>query len=439
MSAVIEQDLRYIWHPSSQMKDYETLPPIVIKRAQGVWLELADGRQVLDAIASWWCKSLGHGHPQVTQAIERQLATFEHVILANTTHELLVNFAQELAAWTAPLTKFFFASDGACAVEIALKMSLHAQAIRGYPQRQRFLALRNGYHGDTIGTMSITDLPIYTRDYGPLLFAADFIAPPYVDSMADPVWLDASDHWQHVLPQLTALEDQLAAIVFEPIVQGAGGMRVYSADFLRRLASWARERNIYLIADEIMTGLYRTGTPLACQHADFMPDFLCLSKGLTSGSLPLSVMATHASIYDLFYADYAAGKNFLHSHTYAGNPLALAAALATLQCLGTPEMRRHISLLGQQLMTAMRWVADTTGCLQAVRHIGAIVAADLRSSSQPRIGFKVYQAAIAAGVLLRPIGDTVYWLPPLTMTQTEVDQLAERTCKAVKSSKNGLD
>lgn len=439
MQPLIIKDLQHNWHPCSQMKDLAEHPPVLVKAAQGSYLELGDGTRLIDAISSWWCKPLGHGHPVLKQALTKQLAQFEHVMFANTTYENIILLSEKLAQLTTSLDKVFYASDGSCAVEIAMKMSLHARQIQGQSKRTRFMALENSYHGETALTMSVSDLGLYKAPYAAVLTDAFFLRGiPYVNSVNDPVWHDCSAYWPAILQQLEAHAEQLTAILVEPIVQGAAGMKIYSQDFLQRLRVWTASKGIHLIADEIMTGLGRTGLPLACQHAQIEPDFLCLAKALTGGCLPLSATLTSSAIYQLFYDDYAKGKSFLHSHTHTGNALAVSVALACLQVLEQEQIYQKTQALALQLSQAMQAVADETGKLTNLRQIGAIAAGDLiPQDKQARLGFKVGQAAIAHGALIRPIGNALYWLPPLTLSSQELQSLQEITVKAVRKGYEG--
>lgn len=430
---LLNQDQRYIWHPASQMKDYENFKPLFVKRARGSYLELESGQQVIDAISSWWCKSLGHNHPRLKQALLKQAEQFEHVILANTTNETIVNLSARLAGLTASLNKAFYAGDGSCCIEIALKMSLHSRIIQGQPHKTKLIALTNAYHGETAGALSVSDIGIYKKPYRAMLFDAQFISSiPYVSSIDDPLWSDCSKQWQEIEIQLTPWAESAAAVIVEPIVQGAGGMKIYSQDFLKRLSLWAKKHHVHLIADEIMTGLGRTGKMLACEHAGIEPDFLCLSKGLTSGWLPFSVVLTTDDIYNIFYDDYAAGKAFLHSHTYSGNALGAAIALEVLNIFAEEQLIARTEVLGKLMLNAMREIANDTQKLHNVRGIGAMVAADLICNDpSQRIAFEVCKKATLAGALLRPLGNTLYWLPPLNMDFTVVEQLKNITRDAI--------
>jgi adenosylmethionine---8-amino-7-oxononanoate aminotransferase len=431
---LIERDLKHIWHPCAQMKDYAAFKPLEIVRAEGSYLELKDGRKVIDAISSWWCKSLGHQHPGIKAALLQQLDQFEHVMLAHTTNDTIVRLSEKLASLTATLNKVMYASDGSCAVEMAMKMSVHAHQLAGQKQKTKFVALKNAYHGETVGAMSVSDLGIYRAPYTSLLFHAQFITPPYVHGINDPLWANCEAHWQAVEAQLLAQHEQIAAIFVEPIVQAAAGMYLYSQDFLKRLRAFTKAYDIHLIADEIMTGIGRTGTMLASEHAHIEPDFLCLSKGLTAGCLPLSAVLTSQTIYDLFYDDYSQGKSFLHSHTHSGNALAASVALAVLHIMQEENLCERAVHIGASMRRKMQAIADERGHLCNIRGIGAIVAADIVcADTSRRIGFEVYQKAAELGALLRPIGRTLYWLPPLNIAESTLTELQEITARTLNA------
>lgn len=429
---LVQRDLHHIWHPCSHLKDFERFPPIVIERAKGSYLYTEKG-PIIDAISSWWCKSLGHGHPAVLAAIEQQLSHFEHVIGANTTFQSIVELAEQLTD-ISHKQHVFFASDGSSAVEIALKLALHASQIKGKPERNQIIALQNAYHGETLATLSVSDLGIYKQPFSAFNLPCHFLSPiPYVSHQHDPLWTNCDEAWPSILQQLEMQKNVTCAILVEPIVQGAGGMLCYSADFLHKLATWAKANDIFFIADEIMTGLGRTGEWLACHHAKISADMICLSKGLTSGSLPLSCVLIDHSIYELFYQDYHLGKSFLHSHTYSGNPLAVSAALATLKTMQTEGINQQAQALGACMLNYFSEVATQTGHLTNIRSIGAIVAADFINPTQQRIGLHVANAALERGALLRPIGNTLYWLPPLTTENHTIEKLAEITSNAINT------
>ncbi|WP_342147420.1 adenosylmethionine--8-amino-7-oxononanoate transaminase [Rickettsiella endosymbiont of Aleochara curtula] len=433
---LINRDRQHIWHPCSQMKDYEAFPPLLINKAYGSYIELVDGRRIIDAISSWWCKSLGHSHPRLKAALQAQLECFEHVIFANSTYEIIVRLSEKLGRLCGGLDKVFYASEGSSAVEIALKMSLHAQQLLGQKQRTQFTSLQNGYHGETFMALGLSDLGLYRLPYEAHLIKPNFIQNiPYVDSSSDPLWNDCSAIWRDIEKQLEKQAANLAAIIVEPIVQGAGGMKIYSQDFLRRLRKWTQTHGIYLIADEIMTGLGRTGHALACEHAHIKPDFICLSKGLTSGWLPMSAVLTRTDIYDLFYDDYASGKSFLHSHTFSGNALAAAVALECLNILEDEKIFQQVQEKESILKKFMREVNDKTQRLTNIRGIGAIIAADLQLSEKQknqRVGHQIFQKALQLGAWLRPLGNTIYWLPPLNTSLQVLEELKDISILAIK-------
>lgn len=423
-----------LWHPCSQMKDYATFKPLVVNRAYDSYIELSDGQKIIDAISSWWCKSLGHNHPVLKKALMAQLEKFEHVLLANTTSELIVQLSQELTDLAPHLDKVFYAGDGASAVEIAIKMSLHSRVVQGDHQRTQFIALKNGYHGESVGALSVSDMGIYREPYNPLLFSPQLIDVPYVSGCDDSLWHDAAAQWQAVETTLAPFCDTATAIIFEPVLQGANGMKIYSPDFLTRLANWAKANNVHLIADEIMTGMGRTGKMLACEHANIAPDFVCLGKGLTSGWMAMSAVLTTNAIYDLFYNDYDPEKSFLHSNTYAGNALAASVARATLSVIKQDKLAQRAEQLQHIMMQNLQTVAEKTQCLHNLRGIGAMVAADLITDTPTqRLGFDIFQAAAKRGAFLRPIGNTIYWLPPLTVAESTLMDLTDITIAAIEA------
>ncbi len=418
------------------MRDYESFPPLEVIAAQGSRLHLAGGRTLIDAISSWWCKNLGHGHPRLRAALSRQMDRFEHVILANTTNEVIVSLSERLAALAPGLNHVFYAGDGSTAVEVAAKMALHAKKIQGGGE-SRFLALENGYHGETALTLALGDLGLYREAYREILPPVSFLRGlPYVDSDTHPLWSDCSEAWPALERQLQANLAGLCAVVVEPILQGAGGMRFYSADFLRRLRAWTKQHGVYLIADEILSGFGRTGTMLACEHAGIVPDLVCVSKGLTAGWLAMSAVLVPDAIYDLFYAGYGEGRDFLHSNTYAGNALAAAVALETLNVYRDEDILGQVHRGQPELRAAMERVAAATGCLKNVRCLGAVAAAELTgpgTGQGKRAGFRVYQEAVARGALLRTLGDTVYWLLPLNAESGVLAELEGITTQAIQA------
>lgn len=451
-SELVRRDDAVLWHPCTQMSDHAVFPPLEIVAAQGGWLTLADGRRVFDAISSWWCKSLGHGHPHLKAALAAQSERFEHVILANTTNEPVVRFSERLLSaanglpprfWgeDAPpgrqpgwFGKVFFADNGSTAVEVALKLALQAQAQRGRTTRTRFAALSNGYHGETVGALSVGDCGLYKDTFAPLLFPCLQLGPlPYRSGPEDPQWMDAAAEWPAIQAQLDAAADTLAAIIYEPVLQGAGGMRLYSPDLLRRLRTWADAHGVLLIADEIASGMGRCGALLASHLAGpgVLPDLAVVSKGLTGGFLPLACVLTTNALYEMFLAEWSARRAFLHSNTYAGNALAVAVALAALDVYARTDVLGHVARTGPLLRQGLARLATNGRPLRRVRGLGMMAAADLVAGDGTaldparRTGWHLYRAAVARGALLRPLGDTTYLFPPLTTTPDEIDTVID--------------
>lgn len=435
---VVSADQSVLWHPCSQMKDYETFKPISVVAAQGVNLILEDGSKVIDAISSWWCKNLGHGHPRLKAALLKQAEKFEHVLLVNTTNGLIMELSQRLISTTEHLTKICYASDGSSAVEIALKLVTHGRVNKGQHHKTQIASLTNAYHGETLFALAVSDLGLYRAPYESVLPKIQFIENiPYVASKEDPIWHCCAEQWTVIETQLNKLKDTLNAVIIEPIVQGAAGMLIYSQDFLARLSKWCRANDVYLIADEIMTGFGRTGHLYAYQHADAAPDIVCLGKGLTSGFLPMSAVMMTEEIYQLFYSDYELGRSFLHSHTHTGNALAAAVALENLHVFAEEGVLNQVQELEPLLFENMMMVKEKTKKLQNIRYIGSVVAADILTPCKTdRAGYAVYQAAVKAGAFLRPLGNTLYWIPPLNIKINEVKKLRDITIKAIIDALN---
>ena len=325
-TAMMQRDLEVIWHPCTQMKDHETLPLIPIKSGKGVYLYDFEGNSYIDAVSSWWVNLFGHTNEKINARIKAQLDTLEHVLLAGFTHEPAVELAHKLVKITPKeLKKVFFVDNGSSAVEAALKMSYHYHLNLG-KRKPLFLSLTNSYHGETIGALSVGDVSLYKETYAPLLISNRQVPVP-IDQSEDAAKI-ALEGLEKVLE---AHADEVAALIVEPLIQGAGGMHMYHPAYLNGARKLTERYDVHLIADEIMTGFGRTGKMFAFDHTDISPDFMTLSKGLTGGYLPLSVVMTTDTVYQAFYCDYNENKAFLHSHSYTGNPLACAAALATLE------------------------------------------------------------------------------------------------------------
>ena len=435
------RDLRHVWHPCTQMKDHESLPPIPVRRAEGVWLEDYDGHRYLDAISSWWTNLFGHANPRISGAVAAQASQLEHVLLAGFTHEPAILLAERLTA-LAPsgLTRCFYADNGSAAIEVALKMSFHYWLNRGRSAKRRFLTLSNGYHGETLGALSVGDVPLYRAIYQPLLLPVITVPSPdcYLCAPGES-WAEHSRRSFAAMEAALALHaSELAAVIVEPLVQCAGGMRMYDPVYLRLLRQACDRYGVHLIADEIAVGFGRTGTFFACEQAGVSPDFLCLSKGLTGGYLPLSAVLTGEEIYAAFYDEYLAQRAFLHSHSYTGNPLACGAALATLDIFATePVLERNRALAAHMAQRAAP-LADHPQVAE-VRQCGMILAIETvrdRDTREPfpwqeRRGLRAYRHALSRGVLLRPLGGVIYCMPPYVITPAEIDLMIEVAAECV--------
>lgn len=438
---LVDRDLAVLWHPCSQMKDYESLPMIPIRRGQGPWLEDFDGKRYLDAISSWWVNLFGHANPVINRAIRDQLESLEHVILAGFTHEPVVRLSEELVALSPPgLTRCFYADNGSSAVEVAIKMSFHFWRNQGHSRKTRFVTLGNSYHGETLGALAVGDVELYKEIYRPLLMDTLMVPSP------DCFHREQGESWEaysrrqfaHMEQCLQQHGDEICAVIVEPLVQCAGNMRMYHPVYLSLLREACNRHGVHLIADEIAVGFGRTGTLFACEQAGITPDFMCLSKGLTGGYLPLSVVLTTDPIYAAFYDDYATLKAFLHSHSYTGNPLGCTAALATL------EIFRSRDVLGRNAELA-RHMAASVADLQDHPHVGEIrqhgmiLAIEMvrdRAGREPfpwqqRRGLEVYRHGLAQGVLLRPLGNVVYFMPPYVIEETEIDLMARVAAEGI--------
>ncbi len=421
--SLIERSKKAVWHPCTQMKLHESQPLLAIARGEGAWLFDTDGKPYLDAVSSWWVNLFGHGHAGIKAAITDQLERIEHVMLAGCTHEPVVALSERLGAITG-LGHAFYGSDGASATEIALKMSAHYWRNLGRPQKNGFIGLAGGYHGETAGALSVTDIALFREAYGPLVRVSATVPTP--DPRLAPPGMSARDFAVQCADALEAFlqanHPHIAAFIVEPLVQCAAGLVMYDAEYLRRARALCDRFEVHLVADEIAVGFGRTGSLFAYQQAHILPDFVCLSKGLTGGYLPLSAVLTTDTVYDAFYDDSSA-RGFLHSHSYTGNPLACRAALATLDVFAQSDV------LAQNRATAARL---TTLCepltnhpqVRSARQIGMLWAFDV-DTSDPLFSRRYHAAALQRGLLLRPIGNTLYFMPPYVIDEAASRWLAD--------------
>jgi len=433
-SKLTDNNETYLWHPCSQPQDINVYDKGIVKQALGNKIFLNDGNNLIDAISSWWCKTLGHNHPRLKQALYEQAEKFEHVMLACLTNTTVTNLSQSLAQITNyQFTKAFYASDGASAIEIALKMCFHLRYIEGNIQKKKILTLKNSYHGETMLTLGASDCDLYKKPYAHLLndnyITLDDI--PYLESGTDPDF-GCDIQWERSKIILETHKDTICTLLVEPIVQGAGGIKIYSIRYLEKLCNWCSNNDIYVIFDEIMTGIGRTGKMFAYQHLhNVTPDFICLGKGLSAGWLPLSCVLAKDGIYDSFYKCEGADA-FLHSHTYSGNALGCAVALETIKIINEENILNNVSMIANNLHEHMLDINEHSNKLENIRSFGAITAADIKSKYMHANSY-IYKKSLEAGILLRPMGNTIYWTPPLNSTADDIIEIATRTFAMLKT------
>lgn len=460
--ALLTKDRQFVWHPFTQMKDYEAMDPILIEKAEGVFLYDADGKRYYDTNSSWWVNLHGHAHPRIKQAIVDQLERIDHVMFSDLTHAPGIELAEKLVALTPPgLSKVFFSDNGSTAVEVALKMSFQYWKQVGYVgqsvehaddratgammndehatgAKTKFVFVENSYHGDTIGAVSVGGVDTYHSVFQPLLFSAYAVPSPNVFAWPDPSEQGAHACVAHCLDavrrRLESSAHEIAALIVEPLIQAAGGMILYPAAYLLGLRELCTQFQVHLIADEVATGFGRTGRMFACDHAGITPDFMCLSKGITAGMLPLAATLCTDAVYDAFYDDYATLKTFTHGHSFTGNPLAAAVALESLRIFEEEAVMARVQENAIFLKEQMQAFSNFEH-VDHIRTLGMVAAFDLfadkqqqrRFPSQDRLGFKVYQAGLKEGLFLRPLGDTIYYWLPLCITQEQITDIITRT------------
>jgi adenosylmethionine-8-amino-7-oxononanoate aminotransferase len=433
--SLVQRDLSVLWHPCTQMKDHESLPLIAIKRGEGIFIEDFDGNRYLDAISSWWVNLFGHCNPLINEAIKQQLDTLEHVMLGGFTHEAAIDLSEKLLK-VAPkgLSKCFYSDNGSSAVEIALKMSFQSWRNQGQLKKTKFVSLENSYHGETLGALSVSNVDLYKKTFSPLLFEGFSVPSP------DCYEREIGESWEaYSTRQFAAMEtvlaehaEEICAVIIEPLVQCAGNMRMYHPIYLTLLRAACDRYEIHLIADEVAVGFGRTGTLFGCEQASISPDFLCVAKGLTGGYLPLAATLTTEKIYETFYDDYEKLTGFFHSHSYTGNALGCRAGIATLGIFQQQNIIQQNQKLSAMMAKAVAHFVDHPH-VSEVRQTGMIVAIEFvkhKPSRMPfpwqeRRGLKVYQYALTQGVLLRPIANVVYFIPPYVITEAQIQHLAQ--------------
>jgi len=440
---LVEKDLKYIWHPCSQMKDYEELKPIIIDYGKGVYLYDHEGKGYIDIISSWWCNLLGHCNPKINESIKLQLDKLEHVIFANFSHEPAITLCEQLIKIIPKgLSKFNFSDNGSATVECALKMSFQYQHQTGHEKKTKFMCLTEGYHGETVGALSVGSVDLYAKIYKPMLMdtihvqAPDCYRCPY-EKYRDSCNVECFEHAEKAFAEYA---DEICAIIVEPLLQGGAGMRIYPAIYLKKLRALCDTYNVILIADEIATGFGRTGKMFAFDHTGVSPDIMCISKGLTGGYMPMAITITTDKIYDSFYADYNEGKAFMHSHTYSGNPLGCSAALAVQKIFREDQILEKAVVRAEYLHNALNEALLDHPHIGEIRHIGLVNAMELvidkktkeAYDSKLRIGYQIYKKALEKGLILRPLGNVLYFNPPLIINEEEIDRAVTICAESIK-------
>jgi adenosylmethionine-8-amino-7-oxononanoate aminotransferase len=427
---IVELDRRHVWHPYTQHDEWVTQDPLVIASAQGIWLTDEDGRRWMDGSGSWWVSNLGHGYPRVREALHAQLDKASHVMFGGATHAPAATLAARLAAVAPPgLSRTFFSDNGSTAVEVAIRVAYESWQQRGETERRRFVTLEGAYHGDTLGTVSLGSIAAFRHRLHGLLF--DVLSIPAGDGAVGTAWeLEMVGALEELL---AARGDEVAAVVVEPLILGASGMRMYSVATLRRMYELAKAAGALFIADEVFVGMGRTGTLFACEQAGITPDLLCLSKGLTAGSLPFAVTLATEELFDAFRGERP--RMFHYGHSYCGNPLGCAAAIATLDAFAEDGILEQSALRAAQMRSRTAPWNQWAGVAE-VRQTGLVLAVQLSAGSDyaDPIGWRVAKAAAARELLIRPLGNVVYLVPALTLSEPELDDMLERFGSAIRST-----
>ena len=443
MDKWIKKDLKYIWHPYTQMKDCKKFPPILIEKAKGIKLYDNKGNCYYDTISSWWCNIHGHSHPEINKAIKEQLNSFEHVLFAGFTHKPAIKLAEQLVNITPDnLTKVFFSDNGSTAVEVALKMSFQYWQNIGKKKKTKFLSLDSGYHGDTIGAMSVSGIDLFNKVFSPLFFKSFKVPSPYcyrcpVGKSRSSCSIECINYLEAILKKKSK---EIAALILEPMVMASGGMIIYPSSYLKKVSRLAKKYNIHLILDEVASGFGRTGKMFACEHAKVKPDFICLSKGITSGYLPFAATLTTNKVYNAFYADYQNKKTFYHGHTYTANPISAAAALASLKIYKQEDTLNKVNKLMPLFHKRLEAFRDLP-LVGDVRYIGMIGVIELVKNKKTkelfgldeRIGLEVYEKGLKQGLILRPLGSIVYFFLPLSIKKYQLSSILKKTFKIIES------
>lgn len=437
MHPLQKKDLENIWHPCSQMKDYEEMPPIIIKRGEGIYLYDINEKYYIDCISSWWVNIFGHNNKRINSALKKQVDLLEHVIFSNFSHEPAITLSEKILEVSPKgLSKIFFGDNGSSAVEISLKLSFQYHKQIGFKNKTKFLSLKDGYHGETIGALSISKTPLYSKIYDEILLDTIEVSSP--DCFRCPYLKNRNncntECFEHMEKIIKSEHKNITAVIIEPMVQCASGMKIYPEEYLRKLREITKFYNINLIADEIAVGFGRTGKFFGVNHANITPDIMCISKGLTGGYLPLSLVITTDEIYNAFYDDYYKLKSFLHSHSYSGNPLACSVAIETLNIFKEENTIENLKDKSLYLKNSVEKYFKNEKYIGEIRSLGMICAIELvkdkntktKFKFENRIGYEIYKIALENSLILRPLGDILYFMPPYIITNNQIDEMVEK-------------
>ncbi len=452
---LISFDRDHIWHPFTQMKDYQDFDHVAIQSGQGVKLYDVDGKEYYDTIASWWCNTIGHRHPAMVQALKEQLDILHHVNFSGFTHPYAVKVVEEMQQVMDPtLSRYYFSDDGSTAMEVAVKIAFQYWKNQGRDEKKLFVHLADSYHGDTIGSLSVGGIEVYHLSYSALMFESLSVPSPvgaaahrerkeYTYDASDPDW--SEEGWPAMEKSLRKNAHRIAGVVVEPLLMGAAGMYVYPPAYLRKLRALTRELDILLIFDEVVTGFGRTGDMFAYQKAGAVPDIIGLAKGLTGGTMPLSLTVCTEEIFRAFYDDYLKYKTFFHGHSYTANPLACVAASTNLRVfreekiLDTYAQDRLYFQEKIREFASLDFVDDIrylgwAGAVDIVREQGKSPGTGTPFSPETRIGLKIYQNSLKNGLVLRPLGDSIYWMLPLVTTKQDIRIIMERSMDVIRET-----
>ena len=439
---LIEKNLKYVWHPFTQMKQYEKEEPIIIDKGKGIYIWDVNGNKYIDGISSWWVNTLGHSNERLNNAIKRQLEKIEHVLLAGFSHVPVIELAQNLIEITPKeLTRVFYSDNGSTAVEVALKMAYQYWSQSGEPQRTKFIALKNSYHGDTLGAVSVSGVDVFHKVYKPLLFEIFQADSPYcyrcpINKQKETCNCECLESVKNILKEYS---NKISAIIIEPLVQGAGGMLIYKPEYLKRLRRLCDKYNILLIDDEVAMGFGRTGKMFAFEHADIVPDIICLAKGITAGYLPLSVTIAKEKIYRAFYSDSSA-KTFYHGHSFTGNPLAASVAVENLKIFKEEKILESIQPKVKKLRNELEKFKELKN-VGDVRHLGMVGAIEIVKDKaskeiyalEDKVNHKIYKECLKRGAVLRPIHNVIYFMPPYVISESEIKRLTDIAYESIKA------